>query len=134
MERSIYLPEQIKALLANPNVVKCSDKAITYSKKFKLQAIKDYYEQGLGPNAIFVKAGFDLSILGKDKPKNCLKLWRKVYKTKGEKGLNTESRGKNGGRRPKDKQSADVEYLQTKVAYLEAENAFLRKLKTKPKI
>ena len=133
MERSIYLPEQIKALLSNPNVVKCSDKAITYSKKFKLQAIKDYYEQGLGPNAIFVKAGFDLSILGKDKPKNCLKLWRKVYKAKGEKGLNTESRGKNGGRRPKDKQSADVEYLQTKVAYLEAENAFLRKLKTKPK-
>ncbi|PIR96090.1 MAG: hypothetical protein COT92_02910 [Candidatus Doudnabacteria bacterium CG10_big_fil_rev_8_21_14_0_10_42_18] len=133
MDRVIYSAEQIKALLINPNVAKCSSKSVSYRKEFKVRVVKEYYEQGFGPNAIFQKAGFDLNIIGRDKPKNCLKLWRKIYKAKGEQGLNTESRGRNGGRRPKDKESADIEYLQTKIAYLEAENIFLRNLKTKTK-
>lgn len=133
MSRNTYSAEQIKNLLANPNVVKCSIKAVSYCKEFKIWAVREYYDNGLGPNAIFQKAGFNLNVLGKDKPKNCLKLWRKVYKVKGEEGLIKESRGKNGGRRPKDKESADLEYLQTKIAYLEAENNFLRNLKTKTK-
>lgn len=133
MDRTIYSAEQIKVLLDNPNVAKCSSKSVAYSKKFKIRAVKEYYEQGLGPNAIFQKAGFDLNVLGRDKPKNCLKLWKRIYKAKGEEGLSTESRGRNGGRRPKDKESTDLEYLQTKIAYLEAENNFLRNLKTKTK-
>jgi transposase len=133
MNRAIYSAEQIKALLTNPNVAKCSSKSVSYRKEFKVRAVKEYYEQGLGPNGIFLKAGFDLNVLGRDKPKNCLKLWRKIYKTKGEEGLNIEARGKNGGRRPKDKESTDLEYLQTKITYLEAENNFLRNLKTKTK-
>ena len=133
MERGIFTPEQVKTLLANPNVANCTPKAITYSKEFKIRAIKEYYEQGLSPIAIFSKAGFDLNVLGADKPKDCLKRWRKIYKARGEQALLTESRGKNGGKKPKSKESADIEYLQTKIAYLEAENDFLRKLKTKPK-
>ena len=132
MNRSLYSAEQIKALLGNPNVAKCSDRAITYRKEFKIMAVKEYYQQGVGPNSIFLKAGFDLNVLGRDKPKNCLKLWRKVYKAKGEQGLNIENRGRMGGRRKADK-SADVEYLKTKIAYLEAENTFLKGLKTKNK-
>lgn len=133
MERANYSTTQIEALLGNPNVVKCSSKAITYRKEFKIWAVKEYYDNGLGPNSIFLKAGFNLNILGRDKPKNCLKLWRKVYKAKGETGLSTETRGKNGGRKPKFKESTDLEYLQIKIAYLEAENNFLRNLKTKTK-
>ena len=133
MDRVIYSAEQVNNLLANPNVVKCSIKAVTYRKEFKVWAVKEYYDHGLGPNAICQKANIDLKILGRDKPKNCLKLWRKVYKAKGEEGLNTEARGKNGGRKPKTKESTDIEYLQTKIAYLEAENNFLRNLKTKTK-
>lgn len=134
MERIIFTPEQVKLLLVNPNVAKCSAKAITYRKEFKLNAVKEYYQQGLSPNAIFQRAGFELVILGRDKPKECLKRWRKVYKAKGEQELLKENRGKQGGRKPKSKESADIEYLQTKIAYLEAENNFLRKLKTKPKV
>ena len=85
----------------------------------------------MSPNAIFHNAGFDLQVLGKDKPENCLKRWRKTYKAQGEAGLQVERRGKNSsGRRRKGDQS-DKEYLKAKIAYLEAENAFLRKLKTK---
>lgn len=134
MSKQIYSIECIKTLQNNLNVARCSSKAITYRKEFKIIAVKEYYEQGLGPNAIFLKAGFDLNVLGRDKPKNCLKLWRKIYKAKGEKGLVTESRGRNGGRKPKNKQLSNVKDLQAKISYLEAENAFLKKLKTKRKI
>jgi transposase len=134
MEKIIYSPEQLKALRDNPNVAKCSNKSITYSKEFKLKAIRQYYEEGLGPNEIFAQAGFNLSVIGRKKPKSCLRDWRSIYKTKGQKELLKENRGKSGGRRLKIQESDDPEYLKAKIAYLEAENDFLRKLKTKPKL
>jgi hypothetical protein len=132
MAKITYSAEQVQALSANPNVKKCSSKSITYSKDFKLKAVKAFYE-GQSANAIFNLAGLDPAVIGKWKPRACLKLWRKTYKTLGEVGFARENRGRSGGRRPKDKRSADVEYLQAKVAYLEAENNFLRNLKTKTK-
>ena len=133
MSKRVYSPEQLQALRDNPNVAKCSNKSITYSKDFKIKAVKAYYDTGQSPNAIFLEAGFDLNVIGKGKPKSCLRDWKSIYKAKGETGLNTEGRGKDGGRKPKTKESKDIEYLQTKIAYLEAENNFLRNLKTKTK-
>jgi transposase-like protein len=133
MSKRIYSTDQIKALGDNPNVAKCSNKSITFSKEFKIKAVKAYYQGGQSPNMIFKEAGFDLNVIGRYTPKFRLRDWKKIYKAKGEKGLATESRGKNGGRRSKDKQSTDMEYLQAKIAYLEAENNFLKNLKTKNK-
>ena len=132
MAKIMYSAEQVKALNTNPNVKRCSNKSITYSKDFKLKAVKAFYE-GQSPNTIFNMAGLNSAIIGKWKPGACLKLWRKTYKILGEAGFARENRGRSGGRRLKDKQSSDVEYLQAKVAYLEAENNFLRNLKTKTK-
>lgn len=128
----MFNPEQIKELLANKNISKCSSKSITFSPDFKLKAVKQYYENGHSPNMIFREAGFDLNIFKKSKPKDCLKRWRKTYNTKGEKSLLTESRGKHGGRKPKTKIKNDkdkIKYLEAKVAYLDAENDFLAKLR-----
>lgn len=133
MSKNIYSAEQLDALRNNPNVAKCSAKSITYSKDFKIKAVKTWLEQGQSPNAIFKQAGLDPGIIGKWKAQACLKLWRKTYNAHGENGFARENRGRGGGRKPKDKQSADIEYLQTKIAYLEAENNFLRNLKTKTK-
>jgi transposase-like protein len=135
MAKVIYSAEEIKALRSNPNVKKCSERSITYSPTFKQRAIKQYYEEGLSPNQIFIQAGFDLSALGKDKPKACLKLWRRIYRAKGLSALATDidPRGKNRlGKKKSKYDESDSEYLKVKIAYLEAENAFLRKLKTKP--
>jgi transposase len=132
MSTHIYSAEQLQALRNNPNVAKCSSKSITYSKDFKIKAVKAYYETGQGPNTIFLEAGFDLSVIGRHKPKSCLRLWRKIYKTKGKESLNTENRGRSRWKKPRGDDS-DLEYLQTKIAYLEAENNFLRNLKTKTK-
>jgi len=128
----MYTKEQLEALKANKNVFKCSSKSITYSKQFKVKAVKAYYQERKSPNMIFLEAGFDLNVIGKRKPKDCLKEWRNIYKSKGEDGLLTENRGRNRWKKPRGDES-DIEYLQTKIAYLEAENNFLRNLKTKTK-
>jgi transposase len=130
----MFTLEQINDLLANENVAKCSPKSITYTKEFKLWAVKQYFEEGLSPNRIFEKAGFNISVIGRRKPKWCLERWRKTYNTKGEKGLKEEARGKGGGGgRPKkptfknDKEK--IKYLEAKIAYMDAENDFLAKLR-----
>ncbi len=132
-----YSEDQLRQLQDNPNVKRCSSKSITYAPAFKQRAVKQYYEEGLSPRQIFLKAGFDLQVLGKHKPKDCLKLWKSIYKTKGMEVLasDTDPRGKNrlGKKKPKYDEN-DPEYLKAKIAYLEAENDFLRKLKTKPKV
>ena len=67
MSNVIFTKEQINELLSNPNVVKCSNKAITYSKDFKLNAVS-LYNKGLTPNEIFRQAGFNINVIGKRKP------------------------------------------------------------------
>lgn len=132
MERITYTPSQIKALLTNPNVERASRKSITYSKEFKVKAVKEYRDLGLGSSTIFQNAGFDMETIGKEKAKSCLKRWNRTCKGKGEGGLRVEGRGRSGGRR-KAGALNDPDYLKAKIAYLESENAFLRKLKTKTK-
>ena len=128
---------QIKELLSNPNISRCSDKSITYSKEFKVLAVKKYYEEGYSPVMIFDEAGIDRQIIGLDSPDACLQRWRTVYKRKGEARLKTETRGKShGGGRPKTKGVSDsdrIKRLEIENAYLKAENDFLVKLRAAKK-
>lgn len=92
-----YSEDHLRQLRGNPNVKRCSSKSITYAPAFKQQAVKQYYEEGLSPRQIFLKAGFDLQVLGKYKPKDCLRLWKDIYKAKGLATLasDIDPRGKN---------------------------------------
>ena len=133
MSKRRFSEAQVAELLKNKNVARCSDKSITYSKEFKIQAVKRYYEDGCSPSLIFEEAGFDRKIIGSDSPDTCLWRWRTTYKTKGANGLNIESRGSghNGGR-PKTKGMTDTERIkrmEIEIAYLKAENDFLAKLR-----
>lgn len=133
MSKRRFTAEQIANLLKTGNVARCSDKAITYSKDFKIKAVRQYQDEGISAKQIFKEAGFDLGVIGKDKPKACLQDWRRIFKIKGINGLETETRGRGGGR-PKVKELTDakkIEYLEAKVAYLKAENDFLAKLRAK---
>jgi transposase len=127
----MFKQDQIKELLNNSNVEKCSSKSITYTKKFKLKAVKQYYDDGYSPNMIFEKAGFNVKALGKYRIKDCLSRWKRIYNNKGKKGLINENRGKGGGR-PKVRfksKDEEIEYLKTKIAYMDVENDFLAKLR-----
>lgn len=134
MGKKKFTEEQIKTLLQNPNIIKCSEKSISYSKEFKINAIKQYY-QGLTPREIFKQAQFNLKLIGFETPKSCLKDWRKIFKNHGNQGLLIENRGKIKSKgRTKIKWENDkekIKYLEAEVAYLKAENNFLAKLRKK---
>ncbi len=134
MTKRILTEEQIKLLLRNSNVEKCSEKSISYCKDFKVSAVKKYQE-GLPPNEIFRQAKFDINLIGRKTPKQCLRGWRRVFKNKGIQELSIETRGRGrGGGRPKINWSDEkekIKYLEAKVAYLKAENNFLTKLRKK---
>ncbi len=127
----MFTQEQTNELLNNKNVSRCSSKSITYSKEFKLLAIKRYYEDGHSPRMIFEEAGFDLDIIGKKRAKNSLSRWRRTYNKKGEKELTKENRGGSGRRKKLEfmSKNEEIEYLKTKIAYMDAENDFLAKLR-----
>jgi transposase-like protein len=124
--------KDIAILKKNKNVASCSNKSITYSNEFKVRAIKQYKE-GLSSRKIFEKAGF-LKILGVDIAYDRIKQWNKTVREKGIEGLQSEMRGKGSPGRPKLKGITDkekMEYLEAKIAYLKAENDFLKQLRKK---
>ena len=136
MSKKRFTKEQREELLKNNNIAACSEKSITYSKDFKQRAVKQYNEEGLSSCEIFEKAGFDIELIGRTKPKECLVAWNKIYRTKGIKALSTETRGKGGGRPKKVKDKSDkdkIKRLELEIEYLKAENDFLAKLRAKRK-
>lgn len=132
MSKRIFNEEEIETLKSNPNVKNCSERSISYSNNFKIKAVKQY-EEGMTPKEIFNIAGFDWKIIGKDTPKGCLRSWKRVYKKKGIIGLQTETRGRGGGRKKKIEFIGKdrIKRLEAEVAYLKAENDFLIKLRAK---
>jgi transposase-like protein len=128
----MFNEQQIKQILANKNVDKCSPKSITYNSSFKLAAVKKYYERGESPSMIFADAGFDLNLIDADRAKDALRRWRAIYNDQGQQELLKSSRGGHGkGGKTKTKYDNDkdkIEYLETKLAYLEEENKMLKKM------
>lgn len=133
MSKRIFTREQIETLSRNENVRKCSERSISFNKEFKINAIRRY-QAGLTCIEVFAEAGFDIRIIGKSSPEDCLKRWKKTYRLKGESGLRIETRGRGGGRPKKvvDTTPADkIKRLEAEVAYLKAENDFLTQLRAK---
>jgi transposase len=135
MSKIIYTEDQVLRLKENVNVSDCSQRSIGYSRDFKLKAIKQYNEEGLTSSEIFRQAGFDLKLIGRGKPKECLKRWNRKYQQAGLIGLQIEQRGgyRNGGG-PKTKgltEAERIKKLEAEVAYLKAENDFLARLRAK---
>lgn len=134
MSKRIFTKAQIEALLKNPSVKGCSEKSITYSKSFRIVAVREW-QVGVPPQEIFIRAGFDINSIGNQTSKDCLQRWRKIFKEKGEKGLRMDGRGQSkAGGRPKENWQNDkekIKYLEAKIAYLKAENDFLAKLRKK---
>ena len=72
---TLFTEENMKRLEANPNVLHFSETNITYKPEFKLAAVQAR-EKGLTPVELFIRAGFDLNVIGNKKPKNSLKRCR----------------------------------------------------------
>jgi transposase len=130
MSKIIFNSFQMKQLEKNINVEKVSERSISYKPEFKVNAVLEN-KNGKSPVQIFIENGFDLGIIGKDKPGQCLDRWRTTYKIYGEDGFYTERRGKGSTGRPTSKNLTSEQKLkkaEARIAFLEAEVAFLKKL------
>ncbi|MFD6443054.1 hypothetical protein ACFWDG_25545 [Peribacillus sp. NPDC060186] len=101
---------QIKELENNPHVKQVSDRSITFHPHFKVKAIKEN-KPGKSPTQIFIEHGFDLDMIESDKPRGCLKRWRKTFEQYEEDGFYTELRGKGSAGRPKFKEYSEEDQL-----------------------
>ena len=128
MSKVIFNDKQIKLLAKNPNVLKVSDKAITYSEEFKNKFIEEN-SKGILPRKIFEDNGFDIEIIGLKRIEQSAARWRKKYLNMGVLGLK-DSRTSNSGRPLLRELTAqeEIERLKAKISLLEIENEFLKKL------
>lgn len=128
MSKKLFSDKEVKFLSKNKNIVKISNKSITYSFEFKRKFIEKY-KAGKLPRLIFEEAGFDVEILGKKRIQTAGNRWRKVFKKDGELGLK-DSRKLSSGRTLERElsDSEKIKRLEAQIKYLEIENEFLKKL------
>jgi transposase len=128
--RTIFTSKQIAQLRQNPCVWRVSERMIHYTYEFKKRAL-DLYAQGVKPGEIWRQAGFDVSIWKKHYCGSTLKDWRRLVKRGGLESLTTPSgvQADGGYRRSRSPEADRVRRLELQVRYLEAENAFLARLR-----
>jgi len=128
MSKIIFNDKQIKLLAKNPNVLRVSDKSITYSEEYRNKFILEN-SKGILPRKIFEDNGFDIEIIGHKRIEQSAARWRKKYADRGVLGLK-DSRISNSGRPLLRELTAqeEIERLKAKISLLEIENEFLKKL------
>ncbi len=129
MSKKIFSQKEIKILSKNINVIKISEKSITYSTEFKENFIEEY-SKGKLPRVIFEKNGFDIEMIGIKRVEQSSQRWKKSYAKDGLLGLKDFREHSSG--RPKSRELTDAEKmnkLEAKIKLLEIENEFLKKLK-----
>lgn len=129
LKKNKYTDQEKEILLKNPNILAVNDTNIKYCPKFKLKAVKEH-ENGKLPMQIFIDAQIDIKILGPANPTKCLVRWNKTYREKGEKGILENQRAKKSKSVTKELTIEEqFENAKVRIAYLEEENDFLKKLK-----
>jgi transposase len=93
----------------------------TYSKEFKVYAVGEYMT-GKHPLQIFIEAGINVNILGREQPQKCLSRWQKIHDKYGIDGPLKEKRGVGNSGRPSTKELT----IEEKTAKLEQENTILK--------
>ncbi|MEH7011106.1 hypothetical protein V7087_09815 [Neobacillus niacini] len=126
MSKNLFTEFHIKELEKNLNVVRVSERSITYHVDFKIQAVEEY-GQGKIPSQIFIDHGFNIDTVGKDQPARCLQRWRETFEKFGIEGFQTERRGKSSTGRPSSESLTIEEKLkkaEARIKFLEAKNYF----------
>ena len=130
--RTIFSSEQIAELEKNPCVWRVSQRSIHYTYEFKKKAL-DLDAQGVRPDDIWRGAGFDVHIWKKDYCRYTLKDWKRLVRKGGLESLTRPSgmQADGGYKRARSPEADRVRRLELQVRYLEAENAFLARLRAK---
>jgi transposase len=112
-----------------PSIEKVSETQVIFTKKFKVSAVKDY-KTGKSPSEIFLDAGLSPNLFLRSYCTKRIIQWTKSFDRHGS--FNEERRGKQATGRPKGatthKNPKTAAEVKARLAYLEAENDFLKKL------
>lgn len=128
MTKILLNKKEQEQLKCNQNVKTVSEKAITYTDKFKRHFIAEN-EKGRFPREIFGENGLDVELIGYERVKSAAKRWRTAYHKDGVEGLQ-DTRKTNSGR-PLERELTLEEKLvrlEAKNQLLSAENELLKKL------
>jgi len=126
MGRTYFTEEQQSELQKNPYIQNVSPKSITYTKEFK-EKFEEEYRAGKPPSQILTDMGIDHRILGK-KRKSGLVSRMKLYEYV-RRGVKTPEKITLGVHLQKDSPILKkIERLEQKIAYLNQENEFLKKI------
>lgn len=131
MKRKPYTVQEKEELLKSDAIEKIANTNVTYAKEFKVFAVGEYMT-GKTPLQIFIEAGIDVDIIGREQPQKCLQRWRVIHDTYGPEALLKENRGTFSSGRPSKKVLTPEEQLaklQQKCEILELQVQFLKKLR-----
>lgn len=127
----VWIKKARVILEKNASISKVGDKQISFTKQFKESAIKAY-QNGKSADEIFLEAGLDPNLFLRSYCTKSILRWISLTEKHGVKGLKEERRGKGATGRPrkstKPKALKTQAQLEARLAYLEAENDFLKKL------
>ena len=137
MSKVKFSKKAVETLKKNPYVKTVSEHGITYTEEFKNIFIKEHSE-GIPTSVIFERYGFDINVLGENRIHSASKRWRQQANREED---FTDKRAIRSGRSPSKELSEEetIEKLKHKIAILEQENSFLKKvhlieLKAKKKV
>ena len=117
-----------KRLLSNKFVEKITNSHVVFTVQFKILAVEKNLK-GFSPSDIFNQANIPLNFFEDDLPKKSISRWKKVYLKDGPEGFSKEKRGRKASGRPKKAYDPnDYQSVLDRLAYLEMENDFLKKL------
>ena len=138
MKRKPYTVQEKLELLKSTAIEKVANSSATYSKEFKVFAVGEYLS-GKTPMQIFVEAGINVNILGREQPerclqrwRRCLQRWRRIHDKFGVNALLEEKRGVGSSGRPRKiplTLEEQIEQLKQKNEILEQQVHFLKKLR-----
>lgn len=123
MKRHIFTKEERLELEQNPCIFKVLNSNVEYAEEFKRRAVREHDEQGKSAKQIFAQAGVPDWLNTGDYAKDNIKRWRRMLQRK-----DTPKRGRPAIDINKPISEMSLEELRKRVAYLELENEFLKKL------
>jgi len=127
MKRYPMPKEFVKELNENPYVLKATEWTVSFTAEFKQFAYDEYYK-GKSTKEIFTEAGFDCEKLGDKRLQN----FRSKIMEQSERECGFEDQRKYNSRKEAQSNQAQLEkkikQLEHRLAYLEQENDFLKKI------
>ncbi len=130
--RTTFSSEDLIELRKHPCVFSCTEKSINYTYEFKRYALEEY-EKGARPKDIWRQAGFDASKWKKHYFRLTLRDWKRIVHRGDISSLNKQGgvQHDDGVTKSLKSEKDKIKRLELQIRYLQAENAFLAKLRAK---